>query len=83
MVLFLCVNLLRARPFTRPVTWFVVGAGLTLVVGSLISQVLRARVTRSWWTAINYLAQVNDFPKPSASWTVDLVPTAIGIVLLV
>ena len=30
MVLFLCVNLLRGRPFIRPVTWFVAVPGLLL-----------------------------------------------------
>ena len=58
-------------------------AGLTLVVGSLIDQLQCAGSHALMVDGIDYLARLNHFPKPSTSWTVDLVPAAIGIVLLV
>lgn len=83
MVLLLCLKLLRRRPFTRSVTWFMGGVGVMLMVGGMVSQLLIA-ISRSLLVeGLRYLGPPNGVTVPDPSWTVDLTPIAAGFVLAV
>ena len=83
LVLLLCITILRGRPFTRTMTRYIGGAGLTLAVGGTISQFLTAM---SHWVLVDALKDLghpDGVTVPDPSWTIDFTPIAAGIVLTV
>lgn len=81
MVFLLCLTILRRRPFTRTMTWFIGCAGLILVVGGVVSQVLAAWSRWMLVDGMKYLGPPNGVTVPDPTWTIDFAPIIAGLVL--
>lgn len=64
-------------------TWLVGAAGLSLIVGSLISQLLHALSRQTMVDGLRYLAAPNHITVPDLLFSLDVGPIAVGIVLAV
>lgn len=82
-VMLLCVRLLRGIPFTASGTRWVGAAGLILIVGGALSQLLTWLARQAMLALIIPTARSNSWRIPSASLPIDFVPLACGALLCI
>jgi hypothetical protein len=82
-VMLLCVRLLRGVPFTASGTRWVGAAGIILIVGGAVSQLLTWLARQAMLALVIPTARANSWRIPSASVPIDFVPLACGALLCI
>ena len=82
-VLLLCIRLLRGVPFNRDLTGWVTGAGIALIVGGALTQLVLWLSRQEMLATIAPTVRSNNWRMPSSAIDIDLIPLACGAVLCI